>query len=494
MANTTFKVANLFVRATVSGDLTVAKLKDAIINDTTHNYKDKIFLCSDGTILCGRDAKSVDDVIEYGYNSDAKAQVAALEAILAGFGDGTDEDATVKGYIEKSIEDFKASLKADKVGEAGKFIQSIEEVDGVVTAVAADLNAAAVAAAAVVAGDDTVAIEGDTVEAQVASIGKAIKTVEKAAATYSIKKVNTGLAANVKEAYQLVKTVDGTDTDVADALIPIYKDSSLKSVELVNVDGDGKAGQFMKYTYITAEGTEDIVYLDCSKFLVEEEFGNGLQVSDAGEVSVKIADDTEAFLSVDANGVKLSGVQNAIDDAKAAVIGTASEEYDTLGEIEAKVKEAKTEVKNADEDKHILVTPSASNEDNHALYTISSVDVASAETLDNVIAATGLNTTDGTHVTTAGNYTSAATTIAGEIAALDAQVKTNADAIDTLNTDLASEVTRATAKEKDLLDIITKIYNGQTETSIGLDDVSYNISYISYVLTNPTSFWETYGE
>lgn len=493
MANTTFNVAKLFVRATVGGDLTVAKLKDAIINDTTHNYKDKIFLCSDGTILCGRDATSVDDVIEYGYNSDAKAQVAALEAILAGFGDGTDEDATVKGYVEKTIEEFKASLKADKVGEVGKFIQSIEEVDGVVTAVAADLNAAAVAATAVVAGDDTVAIDGATVEAQVESIGKAIKTVEKAAATYSIKKVETGLDANVKEAYQLVKTVDGTDTDVADALIPIYKDSSLKDVELVDENDEGTKGQFMKYTYITETGAEKIVYLDCSKFLVEEEFVDGLEVSDAGKVSVKIAADAETFLSVDANGLKLSGVQDAIDTAKADVIGTASEEYDTLGEIEAKVKEAKTEVKNADEDKHILVTSTSSNEDNHTLYTVSSVDIASATTLDSAIAGVGL-AADGTHVATTGNYTSAATTVAGEIAALDAQVKTNADAIDTLNTDLASEVTRATAKEKELLEIISTMYDGQKDTVSTVDDVKNNLADVIEQLTNPASFWETYGE
>lgn len=491
MANTTFNVAKLFVRAAISTDgtgLTKDALKKAIAADTEHGYKDKIFLCSDGTILCGRDATSADTVVEYGYNADAKAEVQALKDILDGFGVDTD-DATVKSYVEKTIQ----SLDAAKVGEAGKFIQSIEEVDGVVTAVAADLNAAAVAATAVVADDDTVAIDGATVEAQVASIGKAIKTVEKAAATYSIKKVETGLSANVKEAYQLVKTVDGTDTDVTNALIPIYKDSSLKDVELVAADGDGKAGQFMKYTYITEEGTEKVVYLDCSKFLVEEEFGNGFEVSAAGEVSIKIDANSETFLTVSADGVKLSGVQDAIDDAKAAVIGTASEEYDTLGEIETKVKEAKTEVQNAKDDKHILVTSSASNEDSHLLYTVSSVDIASATTLDNVIAATGLDT-DGTHVTTTGNYTSAATTIAGEIAALDTQVKTNADAIDTLNVDLASEVTRATAKEKDLLDIITKMYNGQTETSIELGGITSYITYISDALANPASFWETYGE
>ena len=48
--------------------------------------------------------------------------------------------------------------------------------------------------------------------------------------------------------------------------------------------------------------------------------------------------------------------------------------------------------------------------------------------LDTVEAAIDLNE-DGTHKATNGNYTSGATTIAGEIAALDTQVKTNADTI-----------------------------------------------------------------
>lgn len=51
--------------------------------------------------------------------------------------------------------------------------------------------------------------------------------------------------------------------------------------------------------------------------------GNGLSLSNAGEFSVAIASDSEAFLSVDANGVKLSGVQDAIDAAKQAAIDDA---------------------------------------------------------------------------------------------------------------------------------------------------------------------------
>ena len=50
--------------------------------------------------------------------------------------------------------------------------------------------------------------------------------------------------------------------------------------------------------------------------------GNGLDLTD-NKFSVKIAEGSEAFLSVDANGLKLSGVQSAIDAAKDAAIEDA---------------------------------------------------------------------------------------------------------------------------------------------------------------------------
>ena len=50
---------------------------------------------------------------------------------------------------------------------------------------------------------------------------------------------------------------------------------------------------------------------------------------------------------------------------------------------------------------------------------------------DKIEASVGL-ATNGSHVPTSGHYTSEATTIAGEISALDTQVKKNADAIGTV--------------------------------------------------------------
>ena len=84
--------------------------------------------------------------------------------------------------------------------------------------------------------------------------------------------------------------------------------------------------QELQFTYILANGSEDTVSVDVSKFLAESEFGNGLQVDElTGVVSVKVDAASEAFLTVGADGVKLAGVQTAIDNAKTAAEKVATD-------------------------------------------------------------------------------------------------------------------------------------------------------------------------
>lgn len=103
------------------------------------------------------------------------------------------------------------------------------------------------------------------------------------------------LGTNVKEAYQLVN-----GTTPLGVPVPVYKDQTLKSVALVN--------QKLQFVYLLADGSQSTVEIDLSKFLAEAEFKNGLAVSADGEVSVKIAAGSQSNLSVDKNGLKLSGV------------------------------------------------------------------------------------------------------------------------------------------------------------------------------------------
>ena len=295
---------------------------------------------------------------------------------------------TVAGSVAKSVKDAVEALDAEEVGGTGKVITTISEANGVIAATAIDLTAENVAATAIVASDNTVAVEGANVKAQISSLAKSIKSAVSDAKSYKITSISgkelTDLGANVKEAYKLVDE-DGTQ---AGETIKIYKDSSLKEVRLV--------GQELKFTYILADESESTVGVDVSTFLAESEFSDGLQVVNH-VVSVKRDSDSEPFLTVGADGVKLSGVQAAINTAAARAT--------------TKVEKA------ADADKITLASATAA--DGSVTYTIGQDDIASAALLG--------KTTDNKDSDTAFGYiakeaAARATAIQTQQAALDAEI------------------------------------------------------------------------
>lgn len=256
------------------------------------------------------------------------AAIEAAKSDLAGQISGKNVGAEGDAYVSASAANNKVTVAAttklsEAVAKAETAVQEVVtgatngtiKVDGTEVAVAGlkdaayvtveSLNATAkgyadAAESAAKGHADGLKSELDkTIEA----LGKEIDDVVADAKTYSIVAVTEGLGANVKEAFKLVDE-DGTQ---AGAQINIYKDSALQSVALV--------GQELQFTYLLASGEEDTVGVDVSAFLAESEFADGLQVADH-IVKVKIADGSEAFLSVDANGIKLSGVQAAINTAE----------------------------------------------------------------------------------------------------------------------------------------------------------------------------------
>lgn len=125
-----------------------------------------------------------------------------------------------------------------------------------------------------------------------------------------IEKVSDGLDATVREEYKLTKT----SGEQLGETIKIYKDSSIISIELVDEDDKGTKGQFLKYTYYDAESKVQSVYVNVSAFLVESEFKNGFDVNaSTGVINVKIDSTSDEYLTVDENGVKLSGVKTKFD-------------------------------------------------------------------------------------------------------------------------------------------------------------------------------------
>ena len=261
---------------------------------------------------------------------------------------------------------------------------------------------------------------------------------------------------NVKEAFALVAngvTLTGTNNE---QVIKIYKDSALLDMKLLHAVPATQESEAIKPTYSKLSGWVDIASelrteanlalcfayenvngsivveaIQVGDFLRESEFKAGLQVNN-GEVSVKIDNTSEDFLTVSNNGVKLDGVQDAIDEA-------AADAKTTITEVAA---DSPIPAGGAAK---VVVTKSV-EADGHYNYTISGQDLASAvalaaevlraqtaeQAIDSVV---GLTKTSGSEVRTysnTGNYIGkqATNTVKSDISALDTKLKQVSDKLD----------------------------------------------------------------
>ena len=120
-------------------------------------------------------------------------------------------------------------------------------------------------------------------------------------------------------AYAKVYTLTQGSTEVGKINIP--KDMVVKYAELVNgtwseegtftPDPEGK-DKAIKIVF--ANKAEDTIYVNVTDLIDVYYGGNGINIEN-NIVSIKIDGDSEAFLTVGENGLKLDGVQQAIDDA-----------------------------------------------------------------------------------------------------------------------------------------------------------------------------------
>lgn len=282
-------------------------------------------------------------------------------AALLGTTADTKDANTAFGYIKKEAEArdtaITAAVKALDSSVAAtaesnnqySVLTGVTQADGKLTgmtdvtlaAVAKTGSASDVANAAIPADGTYVAVEGENVSAQIASIAKTIKgitTTQSKAFKYITVKLTpeevTALSdSNVKEAYKVVAYIGDTyqsaiTTETVGDIIKIYKDATIKEIYLGNSDdkintttGDITKGQIVEtklslnYAYIMADGTYAMTSIPVGNFLRQSEFKNGLQVAENGEVSVKVDEASESFLTVGEAGVKVSGVQTAITTA-----------------------------------------------------------------------------------------------------------------------------------------------------------------------------------
>ena len=360
---------------------TIKKIADALV---------KINGSGEGSI-----SKAEQDAKDYA-NSQITAAVQALDV---------PDTAVAKSFVtEVSETDGKIAVKRGAVTSTGGTIVLTDGEDG-------GINIDVVSTALTITGKDAIKVAesgtGKEISLAISANDKVLsQTTDGLLATFAIAKLgsaNEGMAAS----YQLQ---DKTGNPMG-VTIDIPKDmvisaAEVKKVEQVDQPYSGAVVGDMYIDFTIANATSDHIYLPAKTLFDAYVQGNGIEIN-GNKIAIKLDAATEKFLTVGADGIKLSGVQDAINAAKGGV----------------------------------------------------------QTAIDKVEASVGL-ATDGSHVTTSGNYTSGASTVVGEIAALDTQVKKNADAI-------AAETSRATAEE-------TRI----TDTVIGEDQLEEGKSVMDVVLEN----------
>ena len=245
----------------------------------------------------------------YFYNSDKIEElIAAAEARV---------NATIK------------DLDLNEVGGTGKVINTISQEDGKVSATAIDLTAANVA----YKGEGSILSASTKVNGALEALETAVLNNKAAELTYKTRKLTDGEVtalgdANVKEAYKTVSVdKNGTEHEIANGnVIKVYKDSSLSGVTF--------SDQALHFTYIKADGTTETVNVDMAELIIETEVENGIQAIDH-KLSIKLDESNEKeFLTVGTGGLKLSGVQTAINTALASA---KTYTYDSITALDATV-------------------------------------------------------------------------------------------------------------------------------------------------------------
>ena len=156
--------------------------------------------------------------------------------------------------------------------------------------------------------------EGDTKTIAISPVQDGVRTVSTLLTLSSV----TPSSTTVKEEYAL-KNASG---ETIGSTIKIYKDSSIVEINYITDPAD-EHYQNLEYIYIDASGNTQTEYVDMSSLVLEAEFASGVTFSD-GVAHGVVDTESETFLTVGANGFKLSGVQDAIDAAVADLDATVN--------------------------------------------------------------------------------------------------------------------------------------------------------------------------
>lgn len=219
-----------------------------------------------------------------------------------------------------------------------------------------------------------------------------IDELEADAKEYHLVKTTTGLPEIIKERYSLVDA----DGNVYGDTVDIPKDSHIVSIHYITDSADTHY-QNLEYKYIDVEGNEQTEYVDMSQLVLETEFSSGVSAT-GGVVHGVVDPQSETFLTVGADGFKLSGVQDAIDaavdeeeearkEADSAITEDLQATAETLTQmIEDAKKAATTKVVEGTDAGHNMEIVPTTGADSSVTYTINLTDVASASAFTQEIA------------------------------------------------------------------------------------------------------------
>ena len=143
-------------------------------------------------------------------------------------------------------------------------------------------------------------------------------------------------SSNILKSYELF-----VNDEVRGATINIPKDKSIKSIS-TGYSGsviDVQTGEFIyepesgdteviRVVYQISDGTYSLTEISIENLIYEHEFADGLEVGTDHKVRVKINPDSDAFLTVDPDGVLLTGVAKTFDNVAKDVIGADGNPYD----------------------------------------------------------------------------------------------------------------------------------------------------------------------
>lgn len=148
---------------------------------------------------------------------------------------------------------------------------------------------------------------------------KALEEAEDADTTYSVKEGDKVLKLDGTEFSTEIslKHENGmiSLTGIGGEVIAEFSDADfIKDSVLEDVNYNAETKE-IEFTWKTVDGETKTDAVSVADFVQVYTAGNGLELN-SNEFAIKIADGSEAFLSVDENGLKLAGVQDAIDAAK----------------------------------------------------------------------------------------------------------------------------------------------------------------------------------